>query len=79
MPGHVAEFESRRGSSQTFDTISVANFLLHEADRIGIPITHERLQWLLYVAHGNWLNRTGEPLLYGYFEARPEGLIQGVV
>lgn len=52
-----------------YDSRSVANLMLDEADRVGIRITNLALQKLLYFAHGLFLIETKRPLVSGYFEA----------
>ena len=52
-----------------YDSRSVANLMLDEADRVGIRITNLVLQKLLYFAHSIFLIETKGPLVSGYFEA----------
>jgi len=60
-----------------FDPRSIANFMLDEADRVGVGITNLALQKLLYFAHGIFLNETKGPLVSGYFEAWQYGPVSG--
>ena len=52
-----------------YDPRAIANLMLDEADRNGIPMTNLALQKLLYFAHGIFLNETKRPLVKGFFEA----------
>jgi uncharacterized phage-associated protein len=52
-----------------FDPRSIANLMLDEADRSGVPITNLALQKLLYFAHAIFLVERKRPLVSGYFEA----------
>jgi len=46
---------------------------LDEADRLQIDVSNMALQKILYFAHGFYLQRTGKPLVSGYFEAWQHG------
>lgn len=64
---------------ERYDSRSVANLLLDEADRLHIKIKHIALQKLLYFAHGLFLVRTRKPLVSGYFEAWQYGPVHPAV
>lgn len=62
-----------RRADERLDPRGVCNMILDEIpDR---PITNVALQRLLYLTHGLSLVRTGQPLVYGYFEAWRHGPI----
>jgi uncharacterized phage-associated protein len=52
-----------------FDARAVANLILDLASQDGKDISNLVLQKLVYFAHGQYLNQTGEPLVAGEFEA----------
>ena len=54
-----------------YDPRAVCNLILDESRRH--PITHVALQKLLYFSHGLYLQRTGGPLVTGFFEAWQHG------
>jgi uncharacterized phage-associated protein len=60
-----------------YDPRAICNLILDEAGRSAI--THVALQKLLYFAHGLHLQRTGEPLVSGYFEAWKHGPVHPAV
>ncbi|MEO0882915.1 MAG: type II toxin-antitoxin system antitoxin SocA domain-containing protein [Pseudomonadota bacterium] len=60
-----------------YDARAVSNLILDEAGRS--RITHVALQKLLYFSHGLHLQRTGEPLVKGYFEAWQHGPVHPAV
>ncbi len=67
-------------NDDSYDPRSVANLLLDEADRLGIPVTNLALQKLLYFAHGLHLNENKKkPLVGGYFEAWTYGPVHPTV
>ena len=53
--------------------------MLHEADRVGIEITHLALHKLLYFSHGLSLIENGYPFVSGYFEAWQYGPVHPTV
>lgn len=52
-----------------FDARAVANLILDLAGEDGKDISNLVLQKLVYFAHGQYLNQTGQPLVAGEFEA----------
>jgi uncharacterized phage-associated protein len=56
-----------------YDPCSICNLLLDEAGEL--PLTLQVMQTLLYFAHANYLIRTKRPLIFGHFEAMPDGPI----
>jgi uncharacterized phage-associated protein len=52
-----------------YDERAVANFLLDEAEKLGVPLTHLALQKLLFFSHGWYLAEHDAPLLLGHFQA----------
>ena len=66
-------------SHQPYDSRRVANLMLHEADRVGIKITHLALHKLLYFSHGLSLIENGRPFVSGYFEAWRYGPVHPAV
>lgn len=53
--------------------------MLDFADRRGIPLTHVKLQKLLYFAHARHLVTTKRPMVAGYFEAWQYGPVHPTV
>jgi uncharacterized phage-associated protein len=52
-----------------YDPKAIANLMLDEAARVGLPLKNLALQKLLYFAHGHFLVERKQPLVSGYFEA----------
>lgn len=61
------------------DPRAVANLLLDIAADDQIAVGHVKLQKLLYFAHGFYLNRFGQPLVSGHFEAWKHGPVHPAV
>lgn len=55
------------------DARAIANYILDEADHIGIVVTNLSLQKILYFAHGWYLTNNKRPLLKQSFEAWEHG------
>lgn len=66
-------------SHEPYDSRRAANLLLHEANRVGIDITHLALHKLLYLSHGLSLIENGRPFVSGYFEAWRYGPVHPAV
>lgn len=62
-----------------FDPVEVANEAIAAAGRIGSPISHLKLQKLLYIAHGIHLAAFGEGLVKGGFQAWQFGPVSPAV
>lgn len=62
-----------------FDPRAVANLMLDQAAVAGLKLSNLALQKLLYFAHGQYLIRTGNPLLDGCFEAWTYGPVHPAV
>lgn len=56
-----------------YDPRRVANLLLDLADKRGIPLTHVKLQKLVYFADESYFVRSGKSLISGNFEAWQHG------
>lgn len=56
-----------------YDARSIANALLAEAEKAGIPVTQLALQKLVYFVHGYYLVKNKKPLVRGVFEAWQHG------
>ncbi len=52
-----------------FDPVEVANEAIAVAVRIGSPVSHLKLQKLIYIAHGVYLAALGTGLVRGGFQA----------
>ena len=57
----------------TVDAHEVADWILNEAEKQGIPITHMKLQKLLYYAQAYFLGMTGKPLFHNSISAWKHG------
>ena len=58
---------------KNFDANDVANWILFEAKRQNIPLTHMKLQKLLYYAQAYMIGMTGEPLFDNQIQAWKHG------
>ena len=57
----------------TYDAIDIAKWLLYEAKKQGISMTHMKLQKLLYYAQAYFIGITGKPLFHNVIQAWQHG------
>src|SRR5690606_8474982 len=66
---HAAARRFMMDESDWFDPIEIANEALVIAGEVGTPVSHLKLQKLLYISHGIHLAAFGSGLVKGGFEA----------
>ncbi len=59
--------------TEKLDSRAVANYFLDKAEEEEIDIDHLKLQKLVYLAHGWYLAKTGQPLFAQSVQAWPHG------